>query len=71
MKVKELIEKLKQQDSELEIFCCSEDDLRLFDIVDVSEEEGEKVPGDDQIPYLKIGKSQISQKLAIITRELD
>ena len=74
MKVRELIEKLKQQDPELEILCYSEDTnllppkhgFRLFHIENVTNAEGEKVRVDDQIPYLKFGKSSISQKLAII-----
>ena len=74
MKARELIEKLKQQDPNFEVLCYSEDNdllppnhgFRLFHIENVTDVEGEMVRIDDQIPYLKFGKSPISQKLAII-----
>jgi len=74
MKVKELVEKLNQLDPELEVLCYSEDSnllafehlFRLLDIHGVSIVEGEKRRGDDQIPSLKIGHTQHSQKHAVI-----
>lgn len=74
MKVKELIEQLKQIDPGLEVLCYSEDSnllspkhiFRLLDIVAVSTTDGEAARGNDQIPSLKLGKSSLSQKYAVI-----
>jgi hypothetical protein len=74
MKVKELLKQLNQLDSELEVLCYIEDSdllaskhgFRLLDINGVSIIEGEKTRGDDQIPSLKLGKTSLSQKHAVI-----
>ena len=74
MKVRELMAKLKKQDPNLEILCYSEDNdhlppnlgFRLFHVENVTNVEGEMVRVEDQIPYLKIGSSMKSQKLAIV-----
>ncbi len=74
MKVKDLMEQLKGFDQELEVLCSSEDDdlvasqhiFRLLNIQSVGIVEGEKTRGDDQIPSLKIGKTEFSQKHVVI-----
>lgn len=74
MKVKELIKQLNQFDPEIEVLCYSEDKIliapnhlfRLLDIDGVDIVEGEKRRGDDQIPSLKLGKTSLSQKHAVI-----
>ncbi len=74
MKVKELLEQLKQLDCGLEVLCYSEDSdlltskhaVRLLDITAVSTTEGEVIRGDDQIPFIKLGKTSLSQEYAVI-----
>lgn len=74
MKVKELIAKLSKINQEIDVLCYTEDSdllpqqhiFRLLEIEDVSESEGERRRGDDQIPTLKFGKSPHSESLAII-----
>ncbi len=63
MKVEELVAQLNGFDPKLEILCYSEDSgFRLLDIQGVSIVEGEKTRGDDQLPSLKLGKTDFSQK---------
>ena len=67
MKVRELI-------LQLDVLCYIEDDallaskhgFRLLNILTASEVEGEMVRSDDQIPSIKFGKGQNSQKYALI-----
>lgn len=69
MIVKELIEKLKTFDSQLEILCYCEDleDMpedqlfRLFDINGVDVGEAEKTRLVDGTPYFRLGKTPHSQ----------
>ena len=74
MKVRQLIDKLKHFDEELDVLCYSEDGsllppkhtFRLFEINDVNNVEGEKLRGDDLVPSLKIGHSGLSEGHVII-----
>ena len=67
-KVKDVIKQLDTLNPELEILCYSEDcdqtspnhGFRILDIVAISEVDGERTRGDDQIPSLKFEKSQFS-----------
>ncbi len=74
MKVKQLVAKLRELDQELDVLCYTEDSdllptkhmFKLLEIEDVSESEGERRRGNDQIPTLKFGKSPYSEKFAFI-----
>ena len=74
MVVRELVEKLKGLDQDLDVLCCSEDDdllppglgLRLLEISDVAVRDGERLRGDDGIPTLKLGKGPNSVRIAMI-----
>jgi hypothetical protein len=74
MKVKELVEQLSKLDQELDVICYSEDEcllvpghiFRLLHISDVSITEGENRRGDDGIPTLKLERSLLSSKYAVI-----
>jgi len=70
MKVKDLIKKLNEMDHELDVLCYTEDSnivpeshiFSLLDIEDISVVEGEKRRGDDGIPSMALGKSDLSKK---------
>jgi len=74
MKVKDLIAELSKHDQNLDVLCYTEDStflqpghtFRLLEVVDVSESEGEKQRGDDDVPTLKLGKSHYSERFTII-----
>ena len=74
MKVKELIDKLGKLDPSLELICWIEEKefeipghpFRLLEIVAVDVVEGELRRGEDQIPSMKIEKTPLSSKLAVI-----
>ncbi|HEY3297980.1 MAG TPA: hypothetical protein VGK34_04925 [Armatimonadota bacterium] len=74
MKVKELIEQLRQLDSEIDILCYTEDtDLlasghgfRLLDITGVSTVDGEKMRDKDNFPSLKFGNTPISRQHVLL-----
>lgn len=74
MKVTELIEKLKQFDPKLHVFCCTEDSdflpsghlFRLLEIDEVSIVEGENCRGDDLVPSRKLVHSELSEKHVVI-----
>ena len=79
MKVGELAEKLGKLDPELEVLGYTEDSdllppghlFRLLHINDVSEGEGERRRGEDGIPSLKIGRTDLSEKLAFLDVSAD
>lgn len=79
MKLKDLIEKLNKFDGELDVLCCIDEEdflpeghiFRLFEINEISVTEAEKRRGDDQIPTLKFGKSDNSQKHVLINISTD
>ncbi len=74
MKVKDLMDKLRRLDPELDVLCFSEDEallppnhmFRLLDIEHVSTIDVEKSRGTDGIPSFKIGRSDKSTPHAII-----
>lgn len=74
MKVKELVEQLSKLDQELDVICYSEDEcflvpghiFRLLYIDNVSITEGENRRGDDGIPTLKLERSSLSSKYAVL-----
>jgi hypothetical protein len=70
MKVKELIEKLEQQDPEIEILCYSEDFLQeerliFYDIKLVSTQEAEMSRVDGR-PYIYFTRTENSERFALI-----
>ncbi len=62
MKVKELIRQLQQYDSNFDVVCWTEDSsllppghlFRVLEIENVTEVEGQKVKGPDNVPSLKL-----------------
>lgn len=74
MRVRELQEQLGRLDGDLELLCYTEDEglqapgylFRLLDIEAVGTTEGEFVRGDDDVPSLRLGKSDVSQTFAIL-----
>jgi len=74
MLVRQVQQQLSQLDPELELLCYAEDEaqqgdghfFRLLDIEAVSTTEGEMVRGDDRIPSLRLGKSDVSKVFAIL-----
>ena len=74
MTVKKLIEELGKYGQDLEVLCYTEDNeivppqhiFRLLSIESVGIAEGEKRRGDDDIPSLKLGASEHSQKHVIL-----
>jgi len=74
MKVRELVEKLKNLDGELEVICITEDEellpknllLRLLEITDVVVTEAETYRNNEQVPSLRIVNSPASQKYVVI-----
>ena len=74
MKVKDLLEKLKQLDPEMDVLCSSEDSdiqspnhlFKLFDILAIESADAEKCRDNNGIPTLKYGKTENSTKHAIM-----
>jgi hypothetical protein len=74
MKVGELIKRLQEIDSTLEILCWNEDAnsskpnhlFQLLDIIGVNITEGETRRSDDQTPSIKLGHTSLSRKYAMI-----
>ena len=74
MKVKELQEMLADLDPDLELFCYSEEEqivaedhlFRLLSIEDVSVIEAERRRGEDRLPSFAIGKTECSEKFALL-----
>lgn len=74
MKVKQLIDLLEKYDRETDVLCYTEEEahlskrhgFRLFDIESIDIVEAEKRRGEDQVPSLKFGKSDLSEKHVII-----
>jgi len=60
--VKELINKLSELDSELEVIHFSEYDELVLDINEINYIEAEKIRSNDGKPLLKFGKSDVSKK---------
>lgn len=76
MKIRELIQRLKEFDPEQSIACYSEDEglrsdespIQIFEILNVSKVEAESSRLDDDAgkPWLKFGKSGNSSKFVLI-----
>ena len=74
MKVKDLVSKLKQLDGDLDVLCYSEDEailaegdiFRLLHIKAASVREAERLRNDRGLPTLKIGRSNLSEPVALI-----
>ena len=74
MKVKELIEQLKNlnPESEVTIYCedeglkTEEDSVQVFEVIEVSETEAESDRLPTGKPWLKFGKSQSSSKFSLV-----
>lgn len=74
MKVKDLIGALSKLDPELDIICYSEDEalqaqghtLRLLEVETVSVTEAERARDESGVPSLKLGKSALSESIAMI-----
>jgi hypothetical protein len=76
MKIKDLIEKLRQFDPEQAIACYSEDEglksdedpIQIFELLDVSEVEAESSRLDDGVgkPWLKFSRSDNSSKFVLM-----
>lgn len=74
MKVKELLAQLSRLDPELEVLCNLKDQkfitnsrhFILLDIESVVVAEGEHIRLEDDTPYMKIGKSHISQRAVFL-----
>lgn len=74
MKVKDLQKQLSKLDPDLEVICYTEDEVfqnrekafRLFDIEHVDTVEAERVRLEDNTPYLKIGKSPVSEVIGTL-----
>jgi len=74
MKVKDLLSKLGAFDPEQDLLCYCEDEeilppkngFRLFEINEVDLTEGETTRGRDDIPSLKLGKSECSAPHVLI-----
>ena len=79
MKVGELLDKLKNLDPKLEILCYTEDApflvkqrlFRLLDIESVETSDAERCRTDDRVPTLKLGRSQSSERLALLNVTAD
>ncbi|MBU0799936.1 MAG: hypothetical protein KKA05_02940 [Alphaproteobacteria bacterium] len=74
MKIKDFKAKLDRLDPEMEVvLCCEDEHMRqegnlflLFDIQSIDVTEAEKIRLEDGKPYLKLGKSDRSDKLAVV-----
>jgi hypothetical protein len=74
VKVKELLAKLSELDSNLEVVCVCEDadvavadrGFRLFDVNAVDVTEAQRVRLDDGTPYLKLGRTDLSERLVVL-----
>ncbi len=74
MKVIDLIKKLQSFDPNLEVICYTEEEellpknhiLRLMNIEDIQVTEAQKVRGDDGLPSIKLGQSNLSEKIVFI-----
>lgn len=74
MKVKDLIGAFSHLDPELDVIFYSEDEalratghaLRLMEVDTVSVTEAERAPDESGVPSLKLGKSALSESVAMI-----
>jgi hypothetical protein len=74
MKVKDLITKLQALNAESDVICICDDDeflspgklFQLFEIDDISSMDATKTRLDDNTPYLKLGKGDLSELHALI-----
>ena len=74
MKVSELLAKLRELDSDLDVLCYSEDEeilrrphgFRIFDINGIAVREAEKTRTEDGTPSLKFDKTEISSSHVLI-----
>lgn len=68
MKVKQLLEKLRAFDPDIDMICfCEDEDIaphghgfRIFDIISTDLQEVEKTKGKDGAPSLKLGRTEHS-----------
>jgi len=74
MKVKDLLSKLSGFDLEQDVLCYCEDEgflppkhgFRVFEINDVALKEAEKIKREDEIPSLRLGKTECSAPHVLI-----
>lgn len=79
MKVKELVEKLKKVDQNLDVLGFTEDEefigkkhlFRFFDVTHVDVREAEMSRNPDGTPGLKLGKHEYSQKIVFLGMTTD
>jgi hypothetical protein len=68
MKVKELVERLRAIDADLDVLCCVDGNnaLRLFDIVDLRVVDAKKERLGDDRPVLKLGHANGAEKHVLL-----
>lgn len=75
MKAKDIIDKLKQLDPDMDVLCYIEEDENIFkkghmfrflEIIDVSTAQGEVNRGEDGIVSMKFNRSDTSKKIGTI-----
>lgn len=74
MKVRDLLEKLKNVDPNLEVFGYSEDEellasghqFRVLDLVDIAISDAERARTDDGVPTFKFGRTANSRSHVIV-----
>lgn len=75
MKARELLEQLSSVDPDMDVLCYTEDSrllnegmgFRILEIEAIDQNEAALVRLDDDTPYLKLGKSDGSKKLLILS----